>query len=288
MGADLLTVTNLNKQYAEFQLADVSFQLPAGYIMGFIGPNGAGKTTTIKAILDMIRPDTGQIELLGQTTPQGRESVRDQIWIVLDGPVYPDSWRAETVSRYVGPFFPSWDPDKFKELLQDFAIPTKPKYRDLSTGAKIKLQLAAAFAHHPRLLILDEPTSGLDPIARDELIGILQDFISDGQRSVLISTHDVLELAKVADYVTYLLAGKVTFTGSLDELLDRYVMIKGGPNDLTPVIQANIIGLQRSAVGFAGIWPTDQIATLPASIVQEPVDLESLMIAFGKGGRPHA
>lgn len=288
MAANLLTVTNLNKRYADFQLTDVNFHLPAGYIMGFIGPNGAGKTTTIKAILDMIRPDTGQIDLLGQTTPLDRESVRDQIGIVLDGPVYPDSWRPETVSRYVGPFFPSWDTDKFKGLLKDFAIPTKPKYRDLSMGAKIKLQLAAAFAHHPRLLILDEPTSGLDPIARDELIGILQDFISDGQRSVLISTHDVLELAKVADYVTYLLAGKVTFTGSLDELLDRYVMIKGGPNDLTPAIQATIIGLQRSVVGFAGIWPTDQTDTLPASIVQEPVDLESLMIAFGKGGRSRA
>lgn len=108
MTTDLLTVTNLTKRYADYQLANVSFSLPAGYIMGFIGPNGAGKTTTIKAILDMIKPDSGNISVLGQTTPQARETIRDQLGIVLDGAVYPDSWPAEAVNRYVGPFFPNW------------------------------------------------------------------------------------------------------------------------------------------------------------------------------------
>lgn len=288
MTTDLLTVSHLNKHYEDFHLADVSFHLPAGYIMGFIGPNGAGKTTTIKAILDMLQPDSGAINLLGQTTVAARKQVRDQLGVVLDGMVYPDSWQSTAVNRFVGPFFPSWDAAYFKQLCHDFAIPEKTKYRDLSMGTKIKLQLAAALAHHPQLLILDEPTSGLDPIARDELIAILQDFISDDQHSVLISTHSIIELAKVADYVTYLLTGKVTFTGPLSDLLDRYIMIKGGPNELTPGIQATIIGLQQSRVGFSGIWPADQADQLPDSIVQETVDLETLMIAFGKGRRAHA
>lgn len=288
MTTDLLTVTNLTKRYADYQLANVSFSLPAGYIMGFIGPNGAGKTTTIKAILDMIKPDSGNISVLGQTTPQARETIRDQLGIVLDGAVYPDSWPAEAVNRYVGPFFPNWDTAYFQQLLRDFDIPTKPKYHDLSMGTKIKLQLAAALAHHPKLLILDEPTSGLDPIARDELIAILQDFIRDEQHSVLISTHSIMELAKVADYVTYLLAGKITFTSPLSDLLDRYLLIKGGPNDLTAAIKATLIGLQESPVGFSGVWPADQAAMLPDNMIQEPVDLETLMIAFGEGGHPHA
>lgn len=104
MTTDLLTVSHLNKHYEDFHLADVSFHLPAGYIMGFIGPNGAGKTTTIKAILDMLQPDSGAINLLGQTTVAARKQVRDQLGVVLDGMVYPDSWQSTAVNRFVGPF----------------------------------------------------------------------------------------------------------------------------------------------------------------------------------------
>lgn len=155
-------------------------------------------------------------------------------------------------------------------------------------GTKIKLQLAAALATTPQLLILDTPTSGLDPIARHTLLALLQDFISDDQTSVYISTHSIITLAKVADYVTYLLTGLVTFTGHLRHLLHRYINIKGGPKQLTPGLQATIIGLQQSRVGFSGIWPADQADQLPHSIVQTTVHYTTYNIAFGKGRRATA
>lgn len=279
---NLITVTGLTKQYKEFTLQDISFQLPAGYIMGMIGPNGAGKTTTIKALLDLVRPDGGTVTLLGGTTPAARVACRDDLGVQLDANIYPDTWRVKQVAAALAPFFPHWDAGLFAELCQDMAIPQKTKYKDMSRGTQVKLQLAAALAHHPRLL-LDEPTAGLDPLARDELLTRLQDFIADGQHSVLLSTHLTADLERIADYVLYIRDGRQQFFGPVDELLGAYVLVKGGPAELTPGLQAAVIGLRRYGEGFTGLLPAAAVADLPAAVVTEPITLDELMIYFGRG-----
>lgn len=283
---NLIVVDGLAKQYKEFTLHGIHFHLPAGYIMGMIGPNGAGKTTTIKALLDMIRPDAGTISLLGAATAADRIALRDSLGVQLDTTLYPDYWRVKQVAKSLRSFFPQWDNAYFDQLCTDMEIPLKTKYKSMSRGTQVKLQLAAALAHHPRLLILDEPTAGLDPLARDELLTRLQDFIADGQHSVLLSTHLTGDLERIADFLLYIRGGRQQFFGHVDDLLDQYVLIKGGLADLTPALRAALIGLRTHSEGFSGLLAVDQTVGLPDTLLQESITLEELMIYFGRG--PHA
>ena len=283
---NLIVVDGLAKQYKEFTLHGIHFHLPAGYIMGMIGPNGAGKTTTIKALLDMIRPDAGTISLLGAATAADRIALRDSLGVQLDTTLYPDYWRVKQVAKSLQSFFPQWDDAYFDQLCTDMEIPLKTKYKSMSRGTQVKLQLAAALAHHPRLLILDEPTAGLDPLARDELLTRLQDFIADGQHSVLLSTHLTGDLERIADFLLYIRGGRQQFFGHVDDLLGQYVLIKGGLADLTPALRAALIGLRTHSEGFSGLLAVDQTVGLPDTLLQESITLEELMIYFGRG--PHA
>lgn len=283
---NLIVVDGLAKQYKEFTLHGIHFHLPAGYIMGMIGPNGAGKTTTIKALLDMIRPDAGTISLLGAATAADRIALRDSLGVQLDTTLYPDYWRVKQVAKSLRSFFPQWDDAYFDQLCTDMEIPLKTKYKSMSPGTQVKLQLAAALAHHPRLLILDEPTAGLDPLARDELLTWLQDFIADGQHSVLLSTHLTGDLERIADFLLYIRGGRQQFFGHVDDLLGQYVLIKGGLADLTPALRAALIGLRTHSEGFSGLLAVDQTVGLPDTLLQESITLEELMIYFGRG--PHA
>nr|WP_063516192.1 ABC transporter ATP-binding protein [Schleiferilactobacillus harbinensis] len=283
---NLIVVDGLAKQYKEFTLHGIHFHLPAGYIMGMIGPNGAGKTTTIKALLDMIRPDAGTISLLGAATVADRIALRDSLGVQLDTTLYPDYWRVKQVAKSLRSFFPQWDDAYFDQLCTDMEIPLKTKYKSMSRGTQVKLQLAAALAHHPRLLILDEPTAGLDPLARDELLTRLQDFIADGQHSVLLSTHLTGDLERIADFLLYIRGGRQQFFGHVDDLLGQYVLIKGGLADLTPALRAALIGLRTHSEGFSGLLAMDQTVGLPDTLLQESITLEELMIYFGRG--PHA
>ncbi|HAY54179.1 ABC transporter ATP-binding protein [Schleiferilactobacillus harbinensis] len=283
---NLIVVDGLAKQYKEFTLHGIHFHLPAGYIMGMIGPNGAGKTTTIKALLDMIRPDAGTISLLGAATAADRIALRDSLGVQLDTTLYPDYWRVKQVAKSLRSFFPQWDDAYFDQLCTDMEIPLKTKYKSMSRGTQVKLQLAAALAHHPRLLILDEPTAGLDPLARDELLTRLQDFIADGQHSVLLSTHLTGDLERIADFLLYIRGGRQQFFGHVDDLLGQYVLIKGGLADLTPALRAALIGLRTHSEGFSGLLAVDQTVGLPDTLLQESITLEELMIYFGRG--PHA
>ncbi|MEE6716285.1 ABC transporter ATP-binding protein [Schleiferilactobacillus harbinensis] len=283
---NLIVVDGLAKQYKEFTLHGIHFHLPAGYIMGMIGPNGAGKTTTIKALLDMIRPDAGTISLLGAATAADRIALRDSLGVQLDTTLYPDYWRVKQVAKSLRSFFPQWDDAYFDQLCTDMEIPLKTKYKSISRGTQVKLQLAAALAHHPRLLILDEPTAGLDPLARDELLTRLQDFIADGQHSVLLSTHLTGALERIADFLLYIRGGRQQFFGHVDDLLGQYVLIKGGLADLTPALRAALIGLRTHSEGFSGLLAVDQTVGLPDTLLQESITLEELMIYFGRG--PHA
>lgn len=283
---NLIVVDGLAKQYKEFTLHGIHFHLPAGYIMGMIGPNGAGKTTTIKALLDMIRPDAGTISLLGAATVADRIALRDSLGVQLDTTLYPDYWRVKQVAKSLRSFFPQWDDAYFDQLCTDMEIPLKTKYKSMSRGTQVKLQLAAALAHHPRLLILDEPTAGLDPLARDELLTRLQDFIADGQHSVLLSTHLTGDLERIVDFLLYIRGGRQQFFGHVDDLLGQYVLIKGGLADLTPALRAALIGLRTHSEGFSGLLAMDQTVGLPDTLLQESITLEELMIYFGRG--PHA
>jgi ABC-2 type transport system ATP-binding protein len=282
---NVLEVRGLNKSYGAFSLKDVTFEIPTGYIMGFIGPNGAGKTTTIKAILNMIKYTSGDIRLFGKNGKL--EQVNEWLGVTMDLPFYSDDWTARDVESAISPFYHSWESGKYAGLLQRFNIASGKKVKELSRGMKVKLMLAAALAHQARLLILDEPTSGLDPVARDELCELLAEFVTDENRSVLFSTHITSDLEKIADYITFILDGKIVFTGHKDDLLEKYVSVKGGRAELTPDVRKQMLGLREHATGFEGMAEAAGLHRLPKTLLAEPVTLDEIIVYMNKGAKLH-
>ncbi len=285
--SNILEVHGLRKSYKTFKLKDVSFEIPKGYIMGFIGPNGAGKTTTIKSILKMICYESGTVNLFGMNISDTDSEVNDKIGIVMDTPFYVADWTAADVEKAVSPFYSQWDSGKYMSLLKKFDVDRKKKIKELSRGMKIKLMMAVALSHDAKLLILDEPTSGLDPVARDELCELLSDFVTDENRSILFSTHITADLEKIADYITFILDGRIIFSGSKEELLEKYVLVKGGKNEITAEQKKLIIGLREHSTGFEGMTETNNIGRLPKSLMIEPITLDEIIICMNKGAKIH-
>ncbi|MFT4143833.1 MAG: ABC transporter ATP-binding protein [Mobilitalea sp.] len=278
-----LEVRGLKKKYATFSLKDVSFKIPTGYIMGFIGPNGAGKTTTIKSILNMINYQADEIKLFGFSSKEHAEQINDQIGVVMDSPFYVEDWTTGDVEKAVAPFYRNWNSDKYSELLSVFKIDKKKKIKELSRGMKVKLMVAVALSHDAKLLILDEPTSGLDPVARDELCDMLSNFVADENRSILFSTHITSDLEKIADYITFILDGKIIYTGSKEDLLEKYVLVKGGLREISAEQKRLIIGLREHNTGFEGMTETANRNRLPKTLLFEPITLDEIIIYMNKG-----
>lgn len=277
---NILEVRGLCKHYDTFDLKDVSFDLPGGYIMGFIGPNGAGKTTTIKLILGIIQGSGGSVTLFGQE----RDSLQnEQIGIVMDSPMYVDDWMVKDVELALAPFYKQWEKALFAGYLKQFELEPKKKIKELSRGMKIKLQIAAALSHHAKLLVLDEPTSGLDPVARDEIYDLLRSFVADESKGVLFSTHITSDLEKTADYITLILGGSIAYTGPKDALQEQYARVTGGPGELSLEQKQLIIGYREHGTGFEGMVETANTGKLPKSILTEAISLDEIIIFMNKG-----
>ena len=284
---NILEIKHLSKHYEHFSLKDISLSVPRGYIMGFIGPNGAGKTTTIKSILNMVHPDSGEIALFGAAVLPDSWEFKEDIGVVMDFPFYVEEWRVKDVEAALAPFYRNWNHSVFEDFLSKFNLTKNKRVKELSRGMKVKLMLAAALSHDAKLLILDEPTSGLDPVARDELMDILGEFITDENRGVLFSTHITSDLERIADYITFIIDGKLIFTGEKDELLSRYLLVKGGLSDLTAEQKTYIIGLREHSVGFEGMVKTEDRKELPPDMNYEKISLDEIIIYINKEARSH-
>lgn len=255
----MLEITNLHKQYKDFELDHISFQLPKGFIMGLVGKNGAGKSTTIKSIMNML-DFQGEIRIDGQDNILCEKQVKQMVGIVVDQPFFPVIFTLEQVEKYCGSFYVNWNKANYDKLLRQFGLNPKKKVSELSRGMGVKLQLAVALSHKAELLVLDEPTSGLDPVARDECMDILMEYIQNGDHSVLFSTHISTDLEKIADYITILSGGKLFYTGEKDVLMEKYVILKGDQRKVSEELEKNLIGARRYGDSFEAMLPREQYA----------------------------
>ncbi|GFP76637.1 ABC transporter ATP-binding protein [Clostridium fungisolvens] len=285
--SNALEVLNLHKTYNDFTLDSVSFSLPTGYIMGFVGQNGAGKTTTIRCILNMASKDGGEINIFGLDNVRDELAVKQKLAVVFDETFFVDTWRIKDVEKAIQGFYSGWDSNLYWEYIKRFKLSPKKQVKDLSRGMKMKLMLAVAMSHDAKLLILDEPTSGLDPVARDEFLEILREYIADGEKSVFFSTHITSDLEHIADYITLIDNGRIFYTGTMDDLLEHFSIIKGSKTDLTSDIKKKIIGLSVTSTGFTGMIPVSELKGLPRSIVIEPPTIDEILIYISKGGTSH-
>lgn len=279
---NVLEINNITKDYKKFKIDNISFNLPKGYIMGFIGANGAGKTTTIKLILNMIKRDSGEIKVFGLDNIREEERIKEQIGVVFDECYYLEDWTLNDVEKAVSMFYKNWNSSIYEKYLKEFNLARGKKVKDLSRGMRMKLMIAVAFSHEAKLLILDEPTSGLDPVARDEFLDILRDYIEDEEKSVIFSSHITSDIEKIADYITYINNGKIIFTGEKDEFLEKYCIIKGGKEDITESQKKEIIGLRIHSTGFEGLIELKKAVGFSSKVIIEKASLDEIMIYMNK------
>lgn len=278
-----IEVRNLRKKFKEFTLDNISFSLPTGYIMGLVGQNGAGKTTTIQLILNMLENDGGNINILGKDNKIEEYNIKQDIAVVFDDTFFVDNWRVSEVEKSVSSFYKKWSHKTFVKFLETFNIYGNKKIKELSRGMKMKLMLAFALSHEAKLLILDEPTSGLDPVARDELMDILLKYIDNEENSILFSTHITTDLDKIADYITILNHGKIFYSGTKDELLESYCLVKGGIEDLTIDFTNHVIGLKKYTNGFSGLLKLSDMKYVSSDMVAEKVTIDDILIYINEG-----
>lgn len=281
---NLLEVKNLCKSYPSFKLEDVSFSLPKGYIMGFIGKNGAGKSTAIKCIYNLIKKDKGDIYLLGRKLEDISElELKQEVALMLEGmDIYPTSKIGE-IGEVVSSFYKNFDNETYNRLLKKFELDKNKKFKELSNGMKSKFLLTLAMSHKAKLLILDEPTSGLDPYSRDQLLEEFQNYIQDGERSILFSTQIVSDLESIADYIGYIKEGKIIDFATKDDFVSSYKIFSTKKEIGEHIDPSILVGIRESSVSFEGLIRNKDASKLPEGIELSEPSIEEIMIFNERG-----
>lgn len=279
-----LEIHELTKKYEDFTLDHISFQVPSGSIVGLIGENGAGKTSTINAVLGLIKKDSGEIEILGENADNLSSPVKEEIGVVFDGSNFSEELTPVKLNKVLREVYSSWDQALFSKLLDQMEVPLSKKIKTFSKGMKMKLSIAVALAHHPKLLILDEATSGLDPVMRDDILDIFLDFVQDEEHSILVSSHITSDLEKVADYIVFIHKGKIIFSKSKDELLENYGIIKCGREQFEALDEENQITYRRLDYEWQVLTADRNRAQkkYPKALVI-PATIDEIMLLYVKG-----
>lgn len=277
-----LELNNVTKNYKDFTLDHISFNVPQGTIVGLIGENGAGKSTTIYAVLGLISKDEGSITILGDNDP---ESVsKDDIGAVFDGNNYPDILTPGQLGKVFRNIYHSWEENTYMELLDKFRLPLNKKIKQFSKGMKMKFAISVALSHHSKLLVLDEATSGLDPVMRDEILELLLDFIQDEDHSILVSSHITSDLEKIADYIVFIHEGKIVFFKQKDELLEKYGIVKCGAALFDEMEKEQIIAYRKMDYEWQILVDDRQAVQrkYPKALVV-PATIDEIMLMYVKG-----
>ena len=241
-----IEIKNVSKKYDGFLLDKISFDVPAGAIVGLIGENGAGKTTTIKAILNIIKAD-GTVKIFNKDINQNEKEIKQNIGVVLDDSFLSTYLTPKYINSVMKEFYKNWDEEKYNKLLKQFGLPSDKLIKDFSSGMKMKLKIATAISHNPKLLILDEPTSGLDPVVRNEILDIFRKYIEEDEtRSILLSSHITTDLEHISDYIIFIDRGKTILNVPTNELLENYGIIKCSKEEFAKISEDDYISYRKS------------------------------------------
>lgn len=277
----ILEIKDLCKKYPTFELKNVSFSLEKGKIMGFVGRNGAGKSTTLKAILNLIT-FTGSIKINGKEFKENEEENKQNIAFILGGINAYRFVTVKTLKDVTKRFYKNWDEDLFKKYLTLFGIDEKKKIKDLSQGMKVKINLALALSHKANLLILDEPTSGLDPVSRDEILEIFLNLVENERVSILFSTQIVSDLERCANYITYIRNGEIIDSSTLDDFVDKYILVKGDSKKFDKANKDITIGYRENNNKFEFLSKVENKDRFNEFSVVTP-SIEDVMIFLERG-----
>lgn len=241
-----IEIKNVTKKYDGFLLDKISFDVPAGSIVGLIGENGAGKTTTIKSILNIIK-SAGTVKIFNKDIKQNEKEIKQDLGVVLDDSFLSTYLTPKYINSVMKEFYKNWDEEKYNNLLKQFGLPSDKLIKDFSSGMKMKLKIATAISHNPKLLILDEPTSGLDPVVRNEILDIFRKYIEEDEtRSILLSSHITTDLEHISDYIIFIDKGKIVLNVPTNELLENYGVVKCSKEEFAKISEDDYISYRKS------------------------------------------
>ncbi|MCB2353182.1 ABC transporter ATP-binding protein [Clostridium estertheticum] len=282
---NILEIKNLNKSYKDFTLDNLTFNVERGSIMGFIGPNGSGKSTTIKLIMNLIKKNSGDINIFGLDNIKHNKEIKQKIGFVYDENYFYEELNIIQMKNILRPFYKSWNDTLFERYIKEFELPKKNKIKNLSKGMKMKFSLALALCHNAELIIMDEPTSGLDPVFRSELIDILYNVIQDENVSIFFSTHITTDLEKIADYITFINKGKLVFSRTKDEIIENYGIVKGSKELLDNDIRREFVSIKENSFGFEALTKdiTKAREIFKGRGIIEKASLEDIMVYTVRG-----
>ncbi len=278
--SDILKVEHLNKSYKAFALTDVTFSLPEGCITGFIGANGAGKTTILRTILGLTQKNSGSIQIFGLDMERNAKQIKNRIGVVLDDGCFYEELSLAEMKSIISSAYTMWSEQDFKRYMDMFKLEPKQKISTLSKGMKMKYALALALSHNAELLIMDEPTSGLDPMIRSQLLKVLADYMENGGKGVLFSTHITSDLDKIADMLIMIDHGRIVFQEEKDVLLDNYRIVKGDTKLLTEEMRKLFLSVTETPFGFTGITKhAAKVQDFLSDVIIERPAIEDIMLA---------
>lgn len=276
----LLSVKDISKTYKGFMLNHISFELEAGYIMGYVGENGAGKTTTLNMITGIIKSESGSIRLQGKTIEEDPVAYKDMIGYISDTSFFPADFTIKEVRRTLKDFYPSFNTEKFNEYIQKWNLPEKKKIRDYSKGMQVKLMFADIFSRDTKILILDEATNGLDPVIKDEVLGLMQEYIADGEKSILFSTHILSDLEQIADFIFFINKGEGVLFEPKDELVESHLLLKAGPDELSEEQLSHVMGIKKTKVQIEGLIKTEDALLFGDGIVMDKPTVDQIVVHY--------
>jgi ABC-2 type transport system ATP-binding protein len=287
----------LTRKFGRLEAVDaLDLAVPTGSIFALVGPNGAGKTTTIKLLMNLIKPTRGSAVVLGTDSRKIDQSVLQRIGYVSENQHLLEWMTPKQLLAYCRPFYRSWDDALAKTLSAELGLDAEAPLRALSRGTRMKVALLVSLAFRPELVILDEPFTGLDPLVREELIRALLELAGD-RLTVLIASHDIDEIERLADWVGYMEGGRLAFAQPVASLLQRCRLVEvvsasDGPPRFQPADGSLLQGAVGRTLRFMDMGydeatsPSEIAARYPQSTIHaSPLSLREVFVALAREQR---
>lgn len=278
---EAIEIKELEKSYNKFKLDIKELIVKKGFITGFIGPNGSGKTTTIKAIMNMVKADKGEILVLGEDIKTNTD-IKETLAFVGDTCGFLEESKLKNVKKTVSRFYKKWDETLYKKLIEKFGLDESLVYGKLSKGKKKQFELTMALATKPKVLIMDEPTANLDPVVRNEFLEVLQEQMEEDENTVFYSTHITSDLEKCADYIIFIYKGQVILQGEKDYILETHSIVKGKKELLDEETKNVLISVKSTGYNFEGLTNNKKKAfdIFGNEVIYERANLEDIMLYY--------
>lgn len=278
----MIKISNVSKNLGKFKLKDISLELPPGYIYGLVGENGAGKTTLLHLLMGLYTADEGDIEIDGMTYEDNEKEIHNMTGVVLAEDIFDNAMNAESNGRLYGKYYSGFDEEMYFKYLENFEVNRKVRLKKLSRGQKLKCQFAFALACNPKLLILDEPTANFDPEFRDNFWSIIQQFVSDGEKSVVIATHLTDDLDRMADYLVYMENGKIHYSGNMENFRESYRILSGESYKIKLTDKSRLIHIEEKKYGAKALVRHRKGRTYDESLEVTYPSVEEFMYYYSK------